>query len=131
MQWLIDLIIEAVSDYFGYHFRGDPTAFDFTIGDLTIDNAWHDLDLSSIIPEGVRAINMITNIRGTAAQVRVAFKRGGQVNDYNMCSIWTQKINVKIGGSFPIAVDENRIMQYKIANATINICGLCIAGWWF
>jgi len=31
--------------------RGDPAAFDKTEADLTMDNAWHDLDLSAIVTD--------------------------------------------------------------------------------
>ena len=31
-----------------YHDRGDPAAWDWTQADLTMNNAWHDLDVAAI-----------------------------------------------------------------------------------
>ena len=55
MQWLIDIIKEWIiaQGYLtkGYVKRDDPVNADFAMGDFTKDGTWHDLDLSSIVPE--------------------------------------------------------------------------------
>ena len=49
--------------------RGDPDAYDFTLGDFIRDSAWHDLDLSAIIPVGTRAIIFNTQLQSTTTNI--------------------------------------------------------------
>ncbi|KKN20896.1 hypothetical protein LCGC14_0931000 [marine sediment metagenome] len=72
------LMINGLMDSTGFHTsrqprggyiyidRGEAATADFTKGSLTIDNSWHDLDLSSIVPSNAEL---------------VVFKCGVSIND--------------------------------------------------
>lgn len=48
---------------FEYVDRGDSTNWDFVQTDFIQDGVWHDLDLSSIIPEGTRVVHLLVLVR--------------------------------------------------------------------
>lgn len=131
MQYLIDIITEIVRNNGMYVHRGDPPLFDFTILDLTADNAWHDLDLSAIVPANAHAVNLITNISGTQAFRNVKLRSKAVAGTINVLTVWNQVANVKLGGCFAVAVDSNRMMQYKISHVSLNLVSFVVSGWWF
>ncbi|GAH71411.1 unnamed protein product, partial [marine sediment metagenome] len=46
----------------GFVDRGDPAAYDYAKEDLTIDGAWHDMDLSGIVSEFAKAVFIIGHL---------------------------------------------------------------------
>lgn len=130
MQWFIDIIKGLIHSQLGYFHRSGVTSVDFDETDLTADNTWHDLDLSSIVPSGVQAVNMKVNIRFTDTMKRFALRRKGETSEWNTLVIWSQAYNVKKGVLSPLACDSNRIIQYKVEAGDINSIDLVVCGWW-
>jgi len=131
MQWLIDLIIEAIGIPPCYIDRGDPAAADFTIADFNITNAWTMLDLSAIVPEGATAVNCSFTIKATSVNRKFRLRRHGNVNDIAMGKVRTQVANVLIGDNCTVAVDADRKVDYWRELIGINFCNMNILGWWF
>jgi len=131
LQWLFDIVVELVRVAGIYVHRGNPGAWDFTILDLTVDNAWHDLDLSSIVPANAHSVNLITNISGTQIERNIKLRSKDVTGDHNLITLWTQVSNVKLGGCFPLAVDSNRVIQYKVNHISLDFVNLLVSGWWY
>ena len=130
MQWLFNLVTAIVSANFGFVFRGDNPSWDFTGGDLVIDNAWHKLDLSAIVPENAVAVLLKVNLKATIAGKKFDLQRGDQLLAINTCALWTQVPDLTIGGVFVIPCTEGRWIRYKANVATWNTLNLNVNGWW-
>lgn len=111
--------------------RGNLADFDFEMGDFTIDGAWHDLDLSAIVPSGAKTVAFVCRIRSMNVNYLVQFKEKGNVNDYNRAWLWTQVAMINKGGNFNCAVDSDRKIQYKVRAGVWSAIDLTIKGWWF
>lgn len=135
MQWLINIIQEWIiaQGYLtaGYVHRGDPGAFDFVAVNFTKDNAWHDLDLSGIVPANARCANLYLVIRATAIHKQIQFRSKDVTAEINKSTNWTQVANIRIGYPTSVAVDSDRVIQYKVFDATFNLINFVVSGWWF
>lgn len=109
--------------------RGDPAAFDFTEVDLTMDNTWRDLDLSSIVADPdaswalLRVVMQDSNIGRT-----LHFRKNGNVN---AIAIQGQTIIVADQDhQFIVLVpcDTGRRIEYR-ASAAIASVDIAILGW--
>lgn len=114
-----------------FHDRGDPAAPDFS--SFTNDVAYHDLDLSSIVPAGASAVSMavILNSTSVVGGDAMAFRKKGNSNDINQSAIYTQLPNVPVADDIIVACDVNRKIQYVMNFAgSVNTSDLTVKGWW-
>lgn len=109
--------------------RGDPASSDYEAGDLTMDSAWHDLDLSSIVPAGATMVALYVIIQDGATDSQVKFRKNGNSNVINRAQIRTQVVNGSIDGNMIVHCDQNRVIEYFI-NATLTICTIIVTGWY-
>lgn len=135
MQWLIDIVLEWIQSQ-GYLTtslinRGDPPLWDFLVGDFITDGQWHDLDLSGIIPENVKAISVLAAINATTVGLYVFFRQKGNSNLYNRGDIRTVVANLWNTGDMTLIPDANRKIQYQTSAATFTAIDLVVKGWWF
>ena len=110
--------------------RGDPAAYDFAKEDLTIDGAWHDLDLSGIVPVCAKAVLLIGHVEGNAVDWKMNFREKGNVNEVNHADMETIRANVTRHRSLIVAVDTNRVIQYNADNEAWTHLDLAVRGWW-
>lgn len=131
MQWLIDLILETIrKDGLAVN-RGDPANLNFDTGDFTYDNAWHDLDLSSIIPINATVVYIDTVLRATIINARFFVRTKGNVNDKNLSRLRTQVAGIPIDADFITFPNDDRILEYKASTVNINLLQLTVKGWDF
>lgn len=156
MQWLIDLIKEwviaqayatvAYVDYWiaktiewvedqnylqtSFVDRGDPAAWDFIIGNFTADGAWHDLNLSSIVPAGAKSVLFLVYIRNDAVNKDFYLRRKGNANAYNMVMQRTEVANLVRVADGVCPCDENRVIQYYLTAVGWTRIRLTVKGWW-
>ena len=130
MQWLIDLIIESIGVPPVFIDRGDPANDDFLVGSLVRDGAWHDLDLSSIVPSNASCVALAAYISGTTVLKWCEFRKKGNVNVYNESYFVTQVANVSITGDFNIPIGSDGLLQYRFQDSTINNGAITVKGWW-
>lgn len=109
--------------------RGDPATWDFVQGDFITDGEWHELDLSSIVPEGVRTIHFIALIRDDIIGSLVQLREKGNVNPYTKFMIRTQTAGMTICGDGIISCDVNRKIEYYATATTWNQIILQVRGW--
>jgi len=112
-----------------FYDRGDPSAYDFQIGDLTVDAKWHDLDLSSIVPNGAKSILLYISIDDNVTESYLQIRKNGNTNVYNRSMIMNQVANYSVTQDCIIACDSNRIIEY-FASAGLNHVYIVVKGWW-
>lgn len=134
MQWLIDIVYEKVIAALGgppfYVYRGDPSFWDFTDFTLVRDGAWHELDLSGIVPAGAAAVHFRFQCVSPSVGPLILFRRVGQVKDFNEDFFKCYVAGIVTTRSCTVALDSNRHIEYKIASVEIAGTGLVVRGWW-
>jgi hypothetical protein len=110
--------------------RGDPNVVDWSNLVLTCDGAWHDLDLSAIVPEGTKAVLFAFYCLDNVASSTVKLRKKGNVNIINVAECRTQVANVAIYNVGIVACDADRKIQYYATNTVFTAIGLTVAGWW-
>lgn len=112
--------------------RGDPSGVDFAVGDLTADDTFRDLDLSSIVPSRAKAVILKTQMANTAAGQVLSFKTKGNSNSVNTFSCRTQVASVIIDNDGIVALNtitDDRTILYKATNSTWGTINITIKGW--
>jgi len=110
--------------------RGDPAAYDYAKEDLTIDGAWHDLDLSHLVPSGAKAVLLIGHVEGNAIDWKINFRKKGNTNEINHADMETIRANVTRHRSLIVQVDTDRIIQYNADNQAWANLDIAVRGWW-
>lgn len=111
--------------------RGDPSGYDFILSDFILDGAWHDLDLSGIIPVGVKAVLVRTEIRANTAGKTMTFRKKGNINNYNTNILRTQVGGVVNNIDMVVIPNTDRVIQYAAVVATWTRLLVVIKGWWY
>ena len=135
MQWLVDLIMERIwAEINGFGIfvdRGDPGVADFRVHQFTKDNAWHDMDLSSIVPDKALAVLLRVTIATSATAGLIDFRKNGNVFPVNQATVGHEVANLQGFGDIVIALDENRIIEYKVKiQPTYHVLSTTVGGWW-
>lgn len=110
--------------------RGDPASYDYTLVSLTTDGSWHDLDLSSIVPAGAKAVLLVGHVEGAGTDWAIFVRKKGQTNEINHGEMETLRANVERCRLMICAIDVNRIIQYKADNQAWTTLDLAVRGWW-
>ena len=110
--------------------RGDSSGTDYTHANLTEDGTWRDLDLSSIVSAGAKAVLMTVYCSAPAAGWSLQFRENGNSNAANVAFISTQVADIVIYDCLIVACDTNRVIEYNATNGAWNSIGIYIRGWW-
>ncbi len=113
----------------GFVDRGDLAAHDWTQATLTIDSAYHDLDLSGIIPLGTKLVLFRVRMSDDVTAQGFNLKTKGDVNEINRVESNTQVANIYIADDKFVVPDANRKVEYKITTGVNNVY-LNVGGWW-
>jgi len=130
MQWLIDLIIEEIGVPPCFIDRGDPAVVDYVVGDLVIDNDWHDLDLSAIVPENAKGVVIHTLLTTQQVGLNFNLRKKGNTNAINISQAWSAVAFESFSPDMTVPCDENRKIQYKVWPGNWLILQLTVKGWW-
>jgi len=111
--------------------RGDPADYDFTVGDFTCDSAYHDLDLSSIVPSGATWVKVKVVLADDAVDSYFALRKNGNTNTRVSLSNRIRVVDKThyITGFVPC--DSNRVIEYSATNTTFTTINLVVTGWVF
>ena len=112
----------------GLVYRGDYHAFDFTEADLTTDNAWYELDLSSIVPAGACAVLLYVRVKDADANSHLQFRKRGSANTANRSEVRTQVADIYNHGDLFVFCDSNRRIEYK-AGEEFSEIDITVKGW--
>lgn len=108
--------------------RGEVASPDFTYGDFTHNNAWHDLDLSSIVPKGAVRVILNVSITGTGGNQALYFRKKGRTTSYCTQGIF---IGVAAGldlHNVEVFCDVNRVIQYN-GTTSLSVIDVSVVGW--
>lgn len=110
--------------------RGDPTGWDFEEGDLTIDGAWHDLNLNGVIGTGVKAVHLFVKIHD-ANEIghSMTLRQNGNANEFNVVLLHNLTTTVGTYIDCIVLCDNAGKIEYKISADTDDI-GIVVKGWW-
>ena len=109
--------------------RGDPAVADKLTADFTLDAAWHDLDLSAIVPAGAKWIFFEIEMDPGAGTEQFSLRKNGNANERNVTSLY------RIAGSGMYTTDglcpcdDNRIVEYNATAGGITFLLLTVKGW--
>jgi hypothetical protein len=110
--------------------RGDPSGSDFSLGDLTTDGTWRDLDLSGILPAGASAVKMICVIEDDAANNAILFRKNGLSNELNRSECRTQVSGIDVAYDITVPVDGSGVIEYNATNTTWTRIDIIVKGWY-
>lgn len=107
-------------------YRGDVTGNDFDSGDFTKDNAYHELDLSSIIPNGTKFVTLKILVKTDTSGHTLTFRRKGNANEYNTLTgvVPIGLVNFWIIGRCFVSTDGK--IEYKLPNTTYQTLTLLV-----
>lgn len=111
--------------------REDVAAYDKELADFTRDYAWHDWDLSSIVPDGAKAIALLVLMSGTAGNLIFQVRPNGYTNAHTAPELRSQVSGVYVGGTLVVACDAARVIEYRASNsAAWSTIAATVIGWW-
>ncbi len=113
-----------------YHDRGDPSGYDFETAAITTDGTWNDLDLSSVVPAGAKAVALVVFISDNLVNQQLRFRKNGNSNERNVSSIVTQVAAQRVWGDIIVACDLNRVIEYNGTNTAFAEIFIVVKGWW-
>jgi len=87
---------------------------DFSIGDLTDDTNWNDIDFSSIVPAGAREVLLCVKFKSPFVSDNVNFRKKGQSYNVQISSIYTILANKFDARNILVGIDDNRKAQIKV-----------------
>ena len=120
--------LEAAT-YVNYVDRGDASAVDFAVGDLTTDGTWRDLNLASIVTAGAKAVHIRAAIQDDAVSSILSFRENGNSNAINLLRGSTQRIDETNYIDGLVTCDSNRIIEYNATNLTWTAINITVRGW--
>lgn len=112
-----------------YHDRGDLERADFTKTNFTKDNNWHDLDLSALIPAGVRLVKVKALVSHPAPEQRVVYRGKGHSGDWNSLVCLAFNANTPFYYMSLFWLDENGVLEYKATSETFSALSFAVLGW--
>lgn len=108
--------------------EGDLSSVQYTKDTLTIDGAWHDLDLSSIVGESRVLVLIQAYLNDNAGDKELKIRTKGNINEVNVGTCHTQVANKTCDRNIFVYTDVNGIIQYMIDVATWQTIDLVIRG---
>lgn len=120
--------LSGLPTYVNYVDRGDPSAVDFATAAFTCDNTWRDLDLSSVVPAGAKAVLLRVAVTDATVTTYFRVRKNGNTNALANPTIRVQVADVTIEGEFLVACDTNRVIEY-LGSAAFDDIAIVILGW--
>ena len=106
---------------------GDTAALDYDEGDLTLDNTWNDLDISSKIPTGTKAVLIRVQIKDTGVGAQFGLRENGNSNTLNIGYMLSKVAGEFQNNEFWIVPDSNGVIEY-VGDIDTNV-QITIRGW--
>lgn len=136
MSWeaIIDQMIEWVQaqGYLttGFVDRGDPASFDFDFTSFIYDGAFHDLDLSGIIPSNAKAVLFSLRTTHTGVGQWGWFRKKGNANPWNVSATYSQVASVQLANDLVCPVGPDGKLEYLFFPGVIVPVYFTVKGWW-
>ena len=109
--------------------RGELNAYDFTQGDFTKDNGWHELDLSAIVGSQKCLVLMHIIIQSTDLSAVIAFCSNAYTQYLNSATCGVEIINQFLYYDVLVYTDSSGKIQYKSSVAPYANLDVVVGGW--
>jgi hypothetical protein len=108
--------------------RKDPATYDATQATLTLDAAWHDLDLSSIIPKNAKLVHFRLRVANAATGKHVKLRANGETLEYAIVD--GSIIVVNLAHELTAILECNgQAIEYKADAVAWASIGFVVLGW--
>lgn len=115
----------------GFVDRGDPANPDYVLGALTVDGAWHALDLSAIVDSRAGAVLLSVTLKALGANRHMDFRTTGNANAVNVARTSTQVMDVFNSATAVVAVGPDGVVDYRAVGDFFKaIVMITVMGWW-
>ena len=108
--------------------RGDPNSYDWDENDFIMDEEWHDLDFSGIVPPGTIGVFLRCGINSDTVGDRIQFRTKGNDNTRNRIYLSLAIPSVFTRLDSILALDENRLAEYDVYGSPTTL-DIVVAGW--
>ena len=129
MQWLIDVILKLIPPASALVIRPQYTSEDFTLPDFNNNNAWHDLDLSGIVPDKAYAVVVNLRVHTVSFTASTRWRRKGSTTEWGVVKAGTAPSANFRWHQLIIACDSNRVIQYRNTTGTWTTMDFNVYGW--
>lgn len=109
--------------------RGDATAYDFSVGDLTTNGTKQELDLSALVPTEAAFVYLRCRIKDGSIDQGMEFYSNIFTGNYSQFRVITQVANQAIEGNGWVPLDGNRKIAYTGANTAFTEISLVVVAW--
>lgn len=130
MQWLIDLVIEAIGIPPVFINRGDPEFQDFSFADFNQNGLQHDLDLSGVVPSNASAVSFWFDGFSASVESSVVFLVKGNTHVVNSCELVAQVAGILNRGDFVLPIGPDGKITYFFGTPDWDFMGFAVKGWW-
>lgn len=110
--------------------RGDPAAYDFTVGDFDTDGDPHELNLSSIVPAGAKAVLLALQIYDNETETYIEFRKNGNSNWINQSCVYIFVASLWHHFDLICPIGADRLLSYKTSINAFTYINLVVKGWW-
>lgn len=110
--------------------RGDPVNYDFFTVNFTRDGAWHELDLSAIVPAGPSAVLIRFYALPAIILAVIQLRERGDVNTRAIAALRATVVAVWQDGQLIVRLDNTRIIEYQIPAGVWFVVNAVVNGWW-
>jgi hypothetical protein len=106
-------------------------AADFTDSGMTLNGAYQDMDLSSIIPTTTKAVLLSVKAQNNTVNKAMQFRKNGNSNSLSVSRFFIPAANGVFEGDFVVTADTGRIIEYSgDAGGTWSNVTVTVKGWW-
>lgn len=130
MQWLIDLVIEAIGVPPCYIRNPDFPGLFIPPGDWIKDGNFHIADVSAVVDAEATAIDVAWKYKADAAAGVLYIKPVGHVGFVNTCVARTYVANLEHNEDLTIPLDSNKQFEYRFSAGLVWFTAFRIHGWW-
>lgn len=121
--------LDALSVGQSYVDRGDPSAVDWDTEDLTLDGAYHDLDLSSIVTDSAATlVHLSVRFNHNTASSQFVIRENGNSNAVNGMKARIQVSGIPRLFSDFVSMDASRVVEYTFPTSTTE-AQITVRGW--
>lgn len=110
--------------------RTPQVANDLIETDLTLDGAYHDWDMSSIIPINTQAVLIQLNLQALVSNGFFLFREKGIGAVVNVSQAQTAVAGVLVREMLVAVPSQGRILEYLGKNTTWTSITIFVMGWW-
>lgn len=116
----------------GFCDRGDVSAYDFYIEDFIVDNTWHGLDLSTIVPPTARAVLLAVEIADDNIDGWFQLAKYGHTGGNNISHGQLQVANHGLHYDAVVQCGPDGMLQYRAWSYAppFNSIRVLVKGWW-